>query len=70
MYKTKSGRELHFYGESDKKIIAINKIYADINTLDDLFKVLLKCWEKETAYPSCQADDSQSKNKWRRYALL
>lgn len=27
-----------------------------INTLDDLYNVLRKCWSKETAYPSCQKE--------------
>lgn len=27
-----------------------------IQTLGDLYQVLRKCWSKETAYPSCQAD--------------
>ena len=27
-----------------------------LNTLDDLYNVLLSCWCRETAYPSCQKD--------------
>lgn len=27
-----------------------------INTLDELYDVLLHCWSRETAYPSCQSE--------------
>lgn len=57
MFRTKSGREITYYGnEYSKEINRIgNKDHA-IDSLDSLFEVLLKVWCKETAYPSCQHD--------------
>lgn len=54
MYKTANGREIHFVGEGLKMITPINEKYDRIKTLDDLFGILLKCYEKQTAYPDCQ----------------
>lgn len=56
MYYTKSKREIHFYGEQIKDIAPQNNIIGKIHSLDELFIVLLECWCKETAYPSCQAE--------------
>ncbi len=46
-----------FYGD-ELKDIACKPVpqFPGIVTLLDLFAVLEKCWSKETAYPSCQAD--------------
>ena len=58
MFKTESGREIEYYGQEygdsihRKNISDKNKI----NSLNELFEVLLKAWVKETAYPSCQND--------------
>lgn len=56
MFYTKSGREIYFYGEEDQNLKAKKCLFTGINTLGDLFAVLLKAWCKETAYPSCQKD--------------
>ncbi len=40
------------YGNTKRKKVG----NAQLNTLDDLFEILLECWCKETAYPSCQAE--------------
>lgn len=56
-FKTISGRNIYYYGEEyGDEIKAINKEYEKIKTLNDLFEVLLKAWEKNTAYPSSQDD--------------
>ena len=40
-----------------------------LNTLDDLFNILLKCWCKETAYPSCQKDWSKDDPSYGQCAI-
>ncbi len=40
------------YGQTQRKKTG----KSNINTIDDLFDILLQCWCKETAYPSCQAE--------------
>ena len=56
-FKTISGRNIYYYGEEyGDDIKVINNEYEKIKTLNDLFEVLLKAWEKNTAYPSSQAD--------------
>lgn len=45
-----------YFGEqlgSTKRLVPGN---SQIQTLDDLYKILRKAWTKETAYPSCQKD--------------
>ena len=46
-----------FYGD-EQKDIECKPVpqFPGITTLLELFAVLEKCWSKETAYPSCQAD--------------
>lgn len=56
MHYTKSGRQIHYYGEdSADQIIALKK-NTSVKTIDDFFGLLLECWCRETAYPSSQAD--------------
>lgn len=45
-----------YYGEEYGNTQRLKHGNPKINTLDDLFSVLLECWSKETAYPSCQAE--------------
>lgn len=57
MFKTKSGREISFLGEENaNEIRCIEKNDYGVQTLADLFGILLESWCKETAYPSCQHD--------------
>lgn len=56
MYLRKAGTPIHFYGEEYASIETINGEYVGIRTLDDLFRILLKSWCCETAYPSCQKE--------------
>lgn len=57
MFCTKSGRIISYYGnEYTKDIVRKNKRDSKIDTIDDLFGILLEVWCKETAYPSCQKD--------------
>ncbi len=58
MFYTDSGREISYYGaELGEKI---RRQHPDaskaIQTLNDLFALLLKAWRRETAYPSSQKD--------------
>ena len=46
-----------FYGDGQKDITCKPiPQFPGITTLLELFAVLEKCWSKETAYPSCQAE--------------
>ena len=45
-----------YYGEEYGDIKRIKPGNPKLQTLDDLFIILQKCWAKETAYPSCQAE--------------
>ena len=45
-----------YYGEEYGQIKRLKPGNAQLETLDDLFNILLECWSKETAYPSCQAE--------------
>ena len=56
MKRTNSGREIHYYGEEYSDDIIAIKSNTSVRTLDDFFELLMKCWCKETAYPSSQAD--------------
>lgn len=62
-FKTESGRDIYYYGEEFGDTIGVvdNK-YEKIETLNDLFELLLKAWEKNTAYPSSQADYEKDKD--------
>lgn len=50
---TESNRIINYYNEHKCKEKPIKSLKG-INSLDDLFKLLLKCYCKKTAYPSCQ----------------
>ncbi len=56
MFKTVSGREITYNGREFTKEIKRVKSDNKINSLDELFELLLDVWCKETAYPSCQHD--------------
>lgn len=45
-----------YYGEEYGATERLKPGKSQINTIDDLYDVLLDCWCKETAYPSCQAE--------------
>ena len=56
-FKTRSGRNIYYYGEEYGDYILNKGRYAEkIKTLNDLFDVLLKTWKKETAFPQAQKD--------------
>ena len=60
MFKTKSGRDISYYGnEYSKEIRRTDNKDRTIHSLDCLFKVLLDVWCRDTAYPSCQMDYDQ-----------
>ena len=45
-----------YYGEEYGETKRLKPGNPKLETLDDLFNILLECWAKETAYPSCQAE--------------
>lgn len=45
-----------YYGEEYGQTVIKRSGNPQLNTIDDLFNILLNCWNKETAYPSCQAE--------------
>ena len=60
MFVTRSGRPITYNGQEYSEEIH-RKERADgnnnvIDSLDQLFGILLEVWRKETAYPSCQKD--------------
>ena len=56
-FKTKSGRNIYYYGEEFGDLIkVIDNKYDKINTLNDLFGLLLESWCLETAFPKAQID--------------
>ncbi len=56
MYKTNSNREITYNGrEYTNDIKSINNEY-NINSIDELFSILLEVWCKDTTYPSCKLD--------------
>ena len=63
MFKTKSGRDITYFGEEFSNEIkrTTEKNSNKINTLNELFEVLLKAWIRETAYPSAQKDPEYNK---------
>lgn len=63
MFKTQSGRDITYFGEDYGNGIKRNteKSSNRINTLNELFEVLLKAWVRETAYPSAQKDPEYNK---------
>lgn len=57
MFKTKSGREITYYGREHSPIIKRTRDEnVKITSLDELFENLLEVWCRETAYPSCQKE--------------
>ncbi len=58
MFKTNSGREITYNGkEYTKDIKRIDKNDNNkINSIDELFEILLDAWCMETAYPRCQQE--------------
>lgn len=52
LFLTESNRVIHYFNEHRFDIKPIKEVKG-IHNLDDLFKLLLKCYCKETAYPSC-----------------
>lgn len=57
MFKTISNRTITYYGnEFTKEINRKDNKKHKINSIDELFNILLKVWCRETAYPSCQQD--------------
>ena len=57
MFKTKSGRNISYFGnEYTKEIHRKNGNNCKIKTIDELFEILLDVWCRETAYPSCQKE--------------
>lgn len=63
MFKTQSGRDITYFGEDYGNEIKRNteKSSNRINTLNELFEVLLKAWVRETAYSSAQKDPEYNK---------
>lgn len=60
MFKTKSGREISYYGnEYSKEIKRTGNKDHTINSIDCLFEILLDVWCRDTAYPSCQNNYDQ-----------
>lgn len=55
LFFTKCHRIIHYFNEHRFNIKPIKKI-KKIHNLDDLFKMLLECYCRETVYPSCQKD--------------
>lgn len=64
MFKTESGRTIKYYGiEYGDSIKRKNNSEKNkINTINELFGVLLDAWIKETAYPSSQKDPNYDKS--------
>lgn len=52
-FKTHNGRNIYYYGEEfGNDIKAINNSSKKIKCLNDLFRVLLMCWDKDTTHPN------------------
>ena len=47
---------MRFFGEECSALKRHSQGNPHLETLGDLYEVLRKCWSKETAYPSCQAE--------------
>lgn len=60
MFVTKSGRHISYYGsEYASDIKRKDGKNHTVNSIDQLFSILLEVWCKDTAYPSCQKDYDQ-----------
>ena len=63
MFKTISSKEITYNGkEYVNDIKKISNIDISINTIDELFELLLEVWCKETAYPGCQEEYDRYNN--------
>ena len=47
---------MKFYGEEYSNLKRKTQGDPHLETLGNLYNILRKCWSKETAYPSCQAE--------------
>lgn len=57
MFVTKSGRPISYYGrEYTANIQRTGEKKHTVNSIDQLFQILLEVWCRDTAYPSCQKD--------------
>jgi len=58
IFKTETQRTITYYGQEygDSIVRKSSNKKNKINTLNELFEILLKAWIRETAYPSCQND--------------
>lgn len=58
MFETESGRPIDYFGSEfgDEITRKDGDPTKRIQSLNDLFNLLLKSWERATAYPSCQKD--------------
>lgn len=55
MFATKSGRPISYFGaEFSAAIKRKDGKHHAIDSMDQLFEILLSVWCKDTAYPSCQ----------------
>lgn len=62
-FKTNNGRNIYYYGEEfGNDITIINNLYKKINNLNDLFEMLLICWDKDTAHPNVRNKYMQDNN--------
>ncbi len=55
LFLTKSNRVIHYFNEHRFDIKPVKEVKG-IHNLDDLFKILINCYCRETAYPSCQKE--------------
>ena len=64
MFKTNSGRKITYYGQEygDEITRKSQSNNNKINTLNELFGILLKAWYRDTAYPSAQKDPEYNKD--------
>ena len=53
-FKTLTGRNIYYYGEEFGDMPILNRIADNINTLNDLFGALLRCWSQDTIYSISQ----------------
>ena len=61
-FYTESGRTISYRGRGIKCCPVDNKYGDKIQSLDDLFGLLLDCWCRETAYPPCQEEYDHEKD--------
>ena len=63
MFYTESNRPITYYGQEYGNSIKRQTVKETnrINTPDELFGILLRAWERETAYPSAQKDPDYNK---------